>query len=75
MSDLIWCCLSGFALAIVIIIQQGYKDSFFEKSLTFIPEIQEGASDVKINFWKFYTTWGLYSMNFLPFAVFYVFIK
>ena len=75
MSDLVWCCLSGIALTTVIIIQQSYKESFFEKSLTMIPQLQDGASQFTIDMWLGYSKLGLVCIISLPFIIFYIDVK
>ena len=75
MSDIVWCGLSGLTLSIIIVAQSGYEDDLFEKSLEFIPRLQEGASHAAKLGWKSYADWGLNIIMFVPFAVNYIFIK
>ena len=45
MTDFDTALFSFCALFVILIIQQSYEDALFEASLTFIPKIQEGATD------------------------------
>mmetsp|Transcript_12057 Transcript_12057/g.15396 ORF Transcript_12057/g.15396 Transcript_12057/m.15396 type:complete len:189 (+) Transcript_12057:13-579(+) len=71
MADIIWFALAVFALFIIIVAQQGYREDLFDESLDFIPRIQKGASESKQGWWHFYSTWGGNLATFLPFIIAY----
>ena len=58
--------ISLIALIIILNTEHWYNETLFNKSLTIIPQLQEGASDFKVSMWSFYSNGGLYSMMFLP---------
>jgi hypothetical protein len=47
---------------LVIIADVLYHEPLFNASLTFIPDIQGATSEAGLNFWHFYTDFGLISM-------------
>lgn len=64
--------ISISVLAVILFTEPIYKQSFFDKSFTYIPKIQEGASDVKKNFWHFYSDWCLTAITGLPTLVSFI---
>lgn len=74
MNNLILVYFSGCALFAIIFWEQNFNQPLFERSLTYIPKIQEGASDFKQTMWDLYSNLALTTVNFLPIAVPYLFI-
>lgn len=55
-------CFSAGALLAIMMLAIAYDQSLFDYSLTYIAEIQDGASDFKIFAWEAYSTAMLYTV-------------
>ena len=75
MNELIKVSFSGFALFTILIIQQSFEWTYFDKSLEFIPRLQADASNFKENAWLAYTNIGLALETSLPILIPYIFIS
>ena len=74
MHPLLKVCFSFGTLVCIILLSAIYRDSLFEKCLTVIPELQEGASTFKQTAWNQYSNWGLALINILPILLTYLII-
>ena len=61
--------ISLLVLATIIYTEPSYEKTLFNKSLEFIPKMQEGASDFKIWMWSFYSNFGLLLASALPLII------
>lgn len=61
--------VSIITLIIIIYTEPQYNQTLFDKSLTIIPNIQEGASNFKIFMWRAYSNGGLVLAEGLPIVV------
>ena len=75
MNDLIKLSFSGLGLFCILIIQQSFEWTYFDKSLEFIPRLQADASDFKESVWLAYTNIGLALETVLPVVIPYLFIS
>ena len=75
MNDLLKLTFSGIALFTILIIQQSFVETYFDKSLEFIPKLQADVSDFKENAWLAYTNIGLALETSLPIVIPYIFIS
>ena len=68
MSLHIYFAVSILTLILLVYTQTGYEQSLFDKSLDFIPKIQEGSSkgDFKVNMWSLYSNVGLGAIQAVP---------
>ena len=67
--------LSTAVITSIVFFASLYREPLFEKSLTVIPELQEGASDFKQSAWNIYSNWGLALIIILPIALTYLFLE
>ena len=74
MNDLVAIGFSMSILFVIIFWEQSFDQPLFDKSLTVIPNIQEGASAFKQDAWDVYSNVGLSAISGLPIAVPYIFI-
>ena len=72
MHALVKVAYSASALFAILIFQNSYEESLFEKSLTYIPEIQADSSSGLQTFWDIFSNGGLTLMTVLPIGVPYV---
>ena len=75
MNDLLKLTFSGIALFTILIIQQSFVETYFDKSLEFIPKLQADVSDFKEGAWLAYTHIGLALETTLPIVIPYLFIS
>ena len=56
-------------LMTILYTEHYYEQTLFDKSLDFIPKMQEGASDFKILMWSLYSNVGLGAAEALPLII------
>ena len=67
--------ISAAVFAVIILIEAIFGADMFDKSQTFIPEIQEDASDFSKGAWNFYSAYILTVIIFAPILAAYLFIE
>ena len=75
MNDIVKGSLFLLTLFAILILQQAYENTWFDKSLTIIPNIQEGATIFAQDVWGFYSDFSLTLATVLPFLIPYYFIE
>lgn len=65
--------ISATAFVIILSTEVAYRTSLFDKSLTYIPNIQAGATEAQKKGWSLYTNIGLTLAEAIPIGITYIF--
>ena len=67
--------ISVLVFSAIILVEVLSGATLFEKSQTFIPQIQEDASEFSKSAWNFYSAYVLVAIIFAPTLITYMFIE
>ena len=74
-NDLVKVVFSAFALMILLVAEQGYRDYLWERTLIDVPQMQQNSSTGAQEFWKLFSNAGLGLVSSVPIAVPYLYVS